>query len=275
MTNIMDSRLSHYAQLWNLRDIQPLTQSERATVYTAQHKQHKVVLKLYRGAGVEEEISGAVWLQLCQGRAVVEVLQDDQDACLLEYCDGADLASLVRQGKDEQATTIAIDVMKNLHGVNLPRQYRLLSLQEYLSDLFKYAEQTTDVNFRLATKLAKDSIAQTRHCVVLHGDLHHYNILHHSSNGWLAIDGKGVIGDPAFDSGNLFLNPWHMPEIVHSEQRFLARVNLVSELMGIERQRILDHAFVRVCLASAWLAMDNQQSSHLQTMLKIIRQFVH
>jgi len=34
--------------------------------------------------------------------------------------------------------------------------------------------------------------------VVLHGDLHHFNILS-SGDRWLAIDPKGIIGEPEFE----------------------------------------------------------------------------
>ena len=34
--------------------------------------------------------------------------------------------------------------------------------------------------------------------VVLHGDLHHFNVLRSDSDGWLAIDPAGVVGEPAY-----------------------------------------------------------------------------
>ena len=42
--------------------------------------------------------------------------------------------------------------------------------------------------------------------MLLHGDLHHENIMH-GPRGWLAIDPKGVLGDPGFDAANMFYNP--------------------------------------------------------------------
>jgi streptomycin 6-kinase len=34
-----------------------------------------------------------------------------------------------------------------------------------------------------------------REKVVLHGDMHHGNVLNFGSRGWLAIDPKGLIGE--------------------------------------------------------------------------------
>ncbi|HKA75114.1 MAG TPA: aminoglycoside phosphotransferase family protein [Xanthobacteraceae bacterium] len=38
---------------------------------------------------------------------------------------------------------------------------------------------------------------------LLHGDLHHDNILWDATRGWVAVDPKGVIGEPAYEFGAL------------------------------------------------------------------------
>ena len=43
--------------------------------------------------------------------------------------------------------------------------------------------------------------------VLLHGDLHHDNILRSGREGWLAIGPFGVFGDPGFEAGALLYNP--------------------------------------------------------------------
>ena len=43
--------------------------------------------------------------------------------------------------------------------------------------------------------------------VLLHGDLHHGNVLSARRRPWLAIDPKGVVGERAFDAGALLYNP--------------------------------------------------------------------
>jgi streptomycin 6-kinase len=48
--------------------------------------------------------------------------------------------------------------------------------------------------------------AQSTTSVLLHGDLHHDNILH-DGNAWVAIDPKGLIGDPAYEIAPLLCNP--------------------------------------------------------------------
>jgi streptomycin 6-kinase len=42
---------------------------------------------------------------------------------------------------------------------------------------------------------------------LLHGDLHHGNVLHDSERGWVAIDPKGVLGEPEYEIGVALRNP--------------------------------------------------------------------
>jgi len=43
--------------------------------------------------------------------------------------------------------------------------------------------------------------------VVLHGDLHHDNILLATREAWLAIDPHGIVGDPGYEVGAPLFNP--------------------------------------------------------------------
>lgn len=85
--------------------------------------------------------------------------------------------------------------------------------------------------------------------VVLHGDLHHGNILDFGTRGWLAIDPKGLVGERGFDYANIFTNP-DLAEptrpVAIEPEIFTQRVNIVSEIARIERQRLLMWIVARV-----------------------------
>src|SRR5438128_12681264 len=77
--------------------------------------------------------------------------------------------------------------------------------------------------------------------VLLHGDLHHDNILSATRQPWLAIDPKGLIGEPAYEVGAWLRNP--LPQLLHMPQpgRILARrVDQFAEELGLERTRVRD-----------------------------------
>src|SRR3546814_13426940 len=53
---------------------------------------------------------------------------------------------------------------------------------------------------------ARALLAESRGTGVLHGDIHHDNVLDFGPRGWLAIDPKRLVGERGFDFANLFTN---------------------------------------------------------------------
>ena len=93
--------------------------------------------------------------------------------------------------------------------------------------------------------------------VLLHGDLHHGNILRASRQPWLAIDPKGVIGDPACEAGSLLFNPLaqHMTqsEVVRLLPR---RLDILSSELGIGRERLRRWSLHKAVLSACWTVED-------------------
>src|SRR5262245_10315386 len=63
-----------------------------------------------------------------------------------------------------------------------------------------------DVVVRAGAVMRELCVSATQR-VVLHGDLHHDNILRAAHEPWLAIDPHGILGDPGYDVGALLFNP--------------------------------------------------------------------
>lgn len=89
--------------------------------------------------------------------------------------------------------------------------------------------------------------------VVLHGDLHHDNLLWSIERGWVAIDPHGVTGDPGYDVGPLLLNPWGA-DLVGLLPRRLA---LLAELLAMPVDRLAGSGLVRAVLSEAWTVQDS------------------
>jgi streptomycin 6-kinase len=93
--------------------------------------------------------------------------------------------------------------------------------------------------------------------VLLHGDLHHENILAAEREPWLAIDPKGLVGEPAYETGAWLRNP--MPQLLDMPWpgRILARrVDQLAEELGFDRARIRDWGLAQAML-SAWWSMED------------------
>jgi streptomycin 6-kinase len=99
--------------------------------------------------------------------------------------------------------------------------------------------------------------ATTTRRVVLHGDLHHDNILSSGTGRWTVIDPKGIIGDPAFEPSTFIHN--QLPLASNDEiicGTIQGRITRFSELLNIPRQRIADWAFCQRVLSTLWSLED-------------------
>lgn len=108
-----------------------------------------------------------------------------------------------------------------------------------------------------AERLFTELLASTNEMALLHGDLHYWNILAAQRQDWLAIDPKGVVGDPAFEPSAWLLNPkppaLSGPDLKRQLRR---RVDQFVEQLALDRERVLGWGIARVVL-SAWWSYDD------------------
>jgi streptomycin 6-kinase len=118
-----------------------------------------------------------------------------------------------------------------------------MSMERWLQELFM---ETSEPLVREAQVIAKFLLETTTDPVLLHGDLHHYNILSDGSD-WCVIDPKGIIGDRAFEIVGYMRNPWHGP---HRPEAMHARLKRFSELLDDDPYRLWAWSFVQTILCS-------------------------
>ena len=94
--------------------------------------------------------------------------------------------------------------------------------------------------------------------MLLHGDLHHDNILSAERQPWLAIDPKGIVGEPAYEVGALLRNPWSVLLDMPQPGRILARrVDQLAEELGFDRARIVGWGIAQAVLSAWWCLEDH------------------
>src|SRR5206468_1252490 len=87
----------------------------------------------------------------------------------------------------------------------------------------------------ILSELLDDDVAPA----VLHGDLHYGNIVSSRRAGYLLVDPKGVIGDPAFDVGYLVSRP--APSAVDAlplARAIERRLSFLPDALGLDRRRV-------------------------------------
>jgi streptomycin 6-kinase len=98
-------------------------------------------------------------------------------------------------------------------------------------------------------------LAEPREVGVLHGDLHHGNVLDFGVRGWLAIDPKGLQGERGFDFANIFTNPDLADPtrpVATEPGRFARRLEVVVEAAKLKRERLLRWILAWTGLSAAW-----------------------
>lgn len=206
----------------------------------------------------------AAALDAYRGRGAVRLLAHDaaRGALLLERAEpGVPVTALVPH-RDIEATAAAISVLQRLHrpappGCPLPdvaEQSESFSahLREHPGD-----GPLPRPLVERAGRLFQELCATAPRRVVLHGDLHHDNILSATREPWLAIDPHGAVGDPGYDIGALLENP--DPHRRDDELLALvpARLEQLADGLGQPAERVVAWGFVKAVLSEVWTVADN------------------
>jgi len=212
-------------------------------------------LKQASPAALRETDGAAGFLRWADGDGAVRLLGRAGDLLLLEWAGDYSLADHLRRHGDDSATEIAAEVLQRLHGAcDAPPPSALTPLHDIFAGLFLKAEADRRAGRRTqfveAAECAQALLSSQRGIRPLHGDVHHTNILS-SPRGWLAIDPKGVIGEPAFDAANLFCNPLD-GDLRFREDRARSMAAILSRALGCAPERLLDQAFAFSALSAAW-----------------------
>lgn len=220
---------------------------------------------MLRIAIIDEAKDGGVLLSWWEGRGAARVLAIEGDALLLERARGSrSLSEYARNGRDDEATRIICDVAAELHAPRGKPLPDLIPLDTWFAALWPAAATRGGALVRSA-EAARALLSEPRDIGVLHGDIHHDNILDFGARGWLAIDPNRLCGERGFDYANLFCNPDlsdSSPPVAVLAGNFRRRLALVTEHAKLERQRLLQWILAWAGLSAAWY-LDSGESAEI------------
>lgn len=215
------------------------------------------MLKLSHAA---DERLGGVLMEWWGGDGAARVLARDGDALLMERATGSgSLEEMARSGRDDEACRILCAAAARLHAPRSEPRPKLTPLREWFRDLWPVAARHGGILARSA-EMARYLLAEPREVVVLHGDLHHGNVLDFGARGWLAIDPKHLVGERGFDFANIFTNPDLADPsrpVATQPGRFARRLDVVAEASGVQRRRLLSWILAWTGLSAAWFLSDD------------------
>ena len=256
--------LVELAERWQLTLHSPFNLSYNYVLPATRDDGTTAVLKIgYPNPELRTEMEA---LRLYNGRSACQLLDSSptQYAMLLEHIQpGQPLWSLEN---DEAETGIAAHLMQQLWQPVAPEDQSifpslaqwtqaLLRLSDYFDDGFgPFPRRLVETAVSLRAELLADNISPR----LLHGDFHHENVLTAQRQPWLALDPKGVIGDPAYEVGAYLYNP--ITENVLAQNLVTRRIDQFSEILHIDRQRLISWGIVQAVLSAVWSYQDHQES---------------
>ena len=199
-------------------------------------------------------------LEAFDGRGVVRLLDVDRErrAMLLQRAEpGASIRSL----PDAEATAIAARAMRRLWG-SLPDRHPFPTLADWSEGFERHRARFGGRGpidrelFEYGSALYADLISSQSELIVLHGDLHHDNLVS-SGGGWLAIDPQGVIGERAHESASWLRNPHGLHRWPDLDRVLQRRIEIFSETFEIHPGRVRDWAVAQTVLSMCWSIEDD------------------
>jgi len=203
--------------------------------------------------------SGTV-LEAFQGAGTVRVHKSDHGAVLLERLDPAtELVELVRSGRDDEATHILANTIGLMANHEPPPGCP--TLFDWVRGFDRYLSEHSGGPISLQLVREAESVYRNlalsqRQTMLLHGDLHHYNVLFDSTRGWISIDPKGVVGELEYELGAIIRNPVELPDFYISRAVVERRLMQLTEALGLDYDRALRWTFAQAVLSAIWEVED-------------------
>lgn len=221
-------------------------------------------------------------LCLYDGRGAARLLDADRElgAILMQHLQPGTM--LWQLGNNRRETRIATSVMSVLP-VPVPSTHGFPTFSRWVERAFRLTRTEWDPQELMprdlidrAEKAFREIERNTTGDVVLHGDLHHENVLLDDRSGWIAIDPKGVIGPPCLEVGRFVQN--QLPSGLPAERReeiVRERVHILSAELGYTRETVAASALVDCVLSHCWCFEDDGISANWHDGIDLARMLCH
>jgi streptomycin 6-kinase len=255
----LPSIIAACAERWSLTNVKPFPELWYNYVAAAERDGEAVAIKAcHPGHETLQEVAA---LRLFDGDKCVRLLDYDSEheALLLERAEpGAMIETL---GDDEAEVVYAAQVMRGLWRP-APAEHPFPLAVDWLEAALEPA--TLAETKRLypwivpALERAGELSQEKSEVMLLHGDLHHGNILSARREPFLAIDPKGVVGEPAWEVAPFLFNNVDRYEQADWPRLTLRRADQFADVLGIDRQRLYIWCAVRALQAAFWSLRDDE-----------------
>jgi len=209
-------------------------------------------------------------LGIYAGRGINRLVEADRDlnAMLLERLRPGTMLADVEIPPTEQAE-IAARITSQLHETPPPSGHGLPHFNDWVQNALRDARGCDDAarsrpyleQFPRVQSMMERLMRPEEPQILLHGDLHHWNILLDTERSWMAIDPKGVVGASCLDVGRFIGNAMGFVETLSDQRQVLLdAIRILSDALGESQERMVAGAFCDRVTACSWgLAHDEDE----------------
>ncbi|MCM3691906.1 aminoglycoside phosphotransferase family protein [Neobacillus niacini] len=248
----LESTVQTYIEKWELTSDGPVANlSYNYVIKVRDSEGTPLILKL--GVPNFDTRNEMVTLQVYDGDGCARILKSDpkHGVMLLERLVPGTMLS--EETDERMVLENYIKVWKAIRKP-VPKEGATPSLTHWFEGLKRYREsgdvQISMEHVQLAEEFFQQVMETSEGPQLLHGDLHHENILLSEQKGWMAIDPKGVAGDPYFDVVSFLINQLESKSDPKSILKL--RVDTISKQLGFDRGRLLKVAIALGTLYACW-----------------------
>ena len=218
----------------------------------------------------DHEIAGGAVMAWLAGDGAARVLEREGGALLLERLPATrSLAEIALAGGDDEASRIICAVGDRLHAPRAqPPPPTLIPLARWFRALAPAAAAHGGV-FDISLAAMQALLADPRDMVVLHGDLHHENVIDGGERGWLVIDPKGILGERAYEYATTLCNP--APVLALKPGRLARQIEVIAEAARLDRARLLRWTLAHAGISAAWCMADGFDPAPALALAEIAR----
>ena len=248
----LHEQLNSTASKWKVA-VSEARETETSLLGFGVHDSKPVVLKITK---VADELNSGSVLCAFEAKGTVTAYKSEPGAVLLERLEpGRELVELVRAGNDEEATKILSDVIGRMANHKPPTGCP--TVFDWARGFDRYHEGPIALELAQQGKEMYRGLAESqKQTMLLHGDLHHYNVLFDTKRGWVAIDPKGVVGELEYEVGAIIRNPVENPGLYVSRDVVERRLKALTTALHLDYERALGWSFAQAVLSAIWSLED-------------------
>ena len=285
----ISDKLHLAAQKWNLLNISPIYKQEKRAVYQATASAWgNIILKI--NADTETLLSEFRALQSMHSTNCCKVYDfDEAYGMLVEELISP--GTVLREEKNlakrikhfctvfHNIHTTPISVADTGHKTYLNwLENADRFCQQHAADTKYTAVLELKKNMYEAYQIGKELFEKYPDRLLLHGDLHHDNILQNANGEYCIIDPKGIIGPEIFDIPRFILNELYdfdYDKAAEAISHIEMTIQLISDTTGYPIKDITRLFFMETMLANAWCLEDGVplEALHIKVATELLRNY--